>query len=354
MSTLNVFSFSFMSAAINEIKSPNQFLNKLLFSNRVTLPTETVEIGLYQRGREIAPFVRKGGEALMVGGTTSSNAVVETPNIRVKRPMNPRDLMFTRRPGQVVQISSGSQVLSYAEQQMARELQDLADSLANAEEYLCALSLQGTISYSAVDQEVFTVTYPRPAGNSITLSTFWNDATPANVRVITNINTVKKVLAEEGFLPTDAIMGSEAADALRELIQTGNLKMLGGDGSQVAFGTATFVSQFNDDGVIFVGEFSGIRFWEYPRTATLNGVSVNMIRPKYVEFVTNSPAAERTMYFGVIDDMDAIELGSIQTERFAKSWIQKDPSCRVNLVHTKPLPVPRRSGAWVSMKVVSG
>ena len=52
--------------------------------------------------------------------------------------------------------------------------------------------------------------------------------------------------------------------------------------------------------------------------------------------------------------MDAFEAGLWVAQRFSKSWVTKDPSQRLALLHSRPLPVPRRPGAMVSMKVVSG
>jgi hypothetical protein len=356
MTALNVTSFSFMTAVVNSVRSPNTFVRRFLFpaARDITLPTEKAELSFISRGREIAPFVRRGGEAIMVGGHSASNAEVETTNIRIKRPFTPRALMFVRRPWQNPYLSDGQDLAAYAKEQMGRELQDLADMVANAEEYLSCMSLQGAITYTNSSQETFTITYPRPGANSITLTTFWNDGTPANVRVLSNFHTAKQVAAEAGFALTDVILGVEAAASLRSLAEGGHIKVLGMDGRNIDAGRISFLEQFRDDGVIYMGNLAGIDIWEYPRTAVLDGVSVSMIRPKYAEFISRSAATERTMYFGAIDDMDAIKAGTTRIKRFSKSWEEKDPSATIALIHSKPLPVPRKVDAWVSMKVISG
>jgi len=67
-----------------------------------------------------------------------------------------------------------------------------------------------------------------------------------------------------------------------------------------------------------------------------------------------SPAAENVMYYGAIPDFDALQGRAWVGRRFGKSWMDKDPSAQIALVHSRPLPVPRRPGSMVSMKVVSG
>jgi len=356
MSAASILSPSFLTDTINAIKSPNSFLKNLLYPASVerAIPLERVEIPMYERGRVIAPFVRRGAEGIMVGGTTSKTIEVEAPNIRIKRPFTGRALMYTRRPGQPIYRTSNAEMIKYAREQMLRELTDLADSVTNAEEWLVAMSLQGVITYSVPDGDHFTITYPRSASNNITLSTFWNDVTPANVKIFTNILSAKRVASVDGHTLTDGICGSEAAAALVGLVEGGNVKMLGSDGTNVSAGDVSFVEQFRNDGAIYLGKLGGIRFWEYARTGVLNDTTVDLIRPKYVEFITTSPTADRQMIYAAIDDMDAIAEGLVVRKRFAKSWTVPDPSATMALVQSKPLPIPRQLNASVSMKVVSG
>jgi hypothetical protein len=354
MSVINALKWTALTALVNQIKSPNQFLHRLLFSNHQTLPVETILLGSVIGGREIAPFVRKNGEAILVGGTTSKEITVEGPNIRLKQAFHPSVLLYQRQVGTQVLLTPGQNQLSAVEQAIARDTQHMANMVTNAQEYLASRVLQGSIAYNVEDAEVFTITIPRDSDNNITLSVFWDNG-GANARPLQNIHKVKEVMSEaEGLAPTDAICGAEAAHALLELHESGNIKLLGLQTAQPTAGMISFVEQFNDDGVIFLGTLAGVRFWQYSRTAKLNGVAQDMIRPKYVEFISTSPASERVEYYAAIPDFDAIQSGLLQTERFSKSWLEKDPSQQIQLVHSRPLPWPRKPNATVSMKVVSG
>lgn len=345
--------WTWLTGVVNHLKAPNQFLKRLLWSNEDPVPTEDIELSVIARGREIAPFVKRGAEGVMVGGATEKYQTVSAPNIRLKKPFNPSQFAFARRPGTPIHVTDDGVMLAAIQQHIVRDIGGMNDMIVNAEEYLCSMALQGVISYSDNVGDVFTITFPKPAANNITLSIFWDDADPTKVRVLANITTVKTVLADEGFTVTDAICGSEAQNQLLLLAEAGSLKFLNAL-NYIDSGTLTFTSQFTEDGVLYLGTLGNVRFWGYPRTATLKGTSVNMIRPKYVEFVCVTASSERVMYYGAIPDLDAFEAGAFRGKRFSKSWKVPDPSALMALVASRPLPVPRKPYSTVSMKVISG
>lgn len=345
-----------LTGVINRIKSPNQFVNRLLYRNRETVSTEDIRIGVLVGDREIAPFVRKNGEAIMVGGISEKEQMVSAPNIRIKRPHTPSELLFGRRPGTPILLKPNESQMGAVRAHIARDLQHMANMLTNAEEWMACMSLQGSIEYSVEDEEVFTITFPRPSECNITLTTFWNDPTPSNVRVLKDLHMVKRVASDHDVPAiTDCILGADAADAFLNLAEGGYIKGFENAGASpnVNVGVLDFASQFRDDGAILLGRVSGIRFWEYRRTAKMaDGTTAHMIRPEYAEFVSTSAATQRVMYFGAIPDMHAFQGGTIQAERFSKSWLENDPSVMMNLVHSRPLPVPRIPAANISVKVV--
>lgn len=350
MAVINELKWQTMTAAVNEMKSPNRFLNRLLFGQKRPVSTEDIEIDVLTKAREIAPFIRKNGEGIMVEGHGQIFQNVQAPNIRIKRPFTPSELLFGRTPGTIIFIDPTRQI-SAVQEHINRDLQVMSDLITNAQEFLASQAIQGVISYSVADQEHFTITFPKPAGNNITLTTFWDDADPTLPEPEIDFLTAKRVISDEvGLAPTDVILGQEASEAFLRLAKKQELL----DRRNVSAGTVTFNEQFDQDGVIFLGVFSGLRVWEYSRTASLNGVATDMIRPKFAEFVTTSAAAEYVEYFGAIPDIDAFQGRLFQAQRFSKSWIQPDPSVQMSLLHSRPLPVPRRPGANVSMKVVSG
>jgi hypothetical protein len=348
--TTEVLHWASLTPAVNEIKSPNAFLKKLLFTQAETKSTEKIELSFWTGGRQTAPFVRKNGEAILVDGYGESFATVETPNIRIKRAIHPHQVMFERRPGTVIFPTRGEQT-SAMDNYLALQSQRLSDLATNAEEWLCAMALRGVITYSVADQEVFQITYPKPAGNTVVLTTFWDDADPSLPEIEKDFYTAKKLISDEvGLVPTDVILGSEAVLSFMKVLKHQQiLNMLHLDAGAISLQT-----QFREDGAIYLGIFCGIKVWAYPRQVTHNGAATDLIRAKYAEFVCATAAAENVLYYGAVADDDALEGGLFVTQRFAKSFKTPDPSQRFLLLHTRPLPCTRRPGSIVSMKVISG
>lgn len=363
--TIDLLHWSSMTAAINEIKSPNRFLQRALFSREQTLPTETMELSTLVRGREMAPMVKADGEGVLVGGHTATFATVTAPNIRIKMAMTPSELLYKRRPGSVIFNNSGG-IQAAINEYMARELQGMADLITNRVEYMCSQLLHdGSIRYSVSDQENFTITFPRdltdaqwktfwttpPSGN------FWNDATVTNRKILEDIHAVKRIMTYHHSLnPTLAICGSEAADVLmNQLREDPTFVQSALDTRDVTVGNVNLTSFYDEDGVIPLGRLSGIPFVEYARQATdETGSVVDMIDPKYIHFVHAGPAADHRMYYGAISDNKLLGGRRFQTRRFSKTWEVEDPSAIMMLTTTRPLPVLRRPNSIVSLKVVSG
>ena len=332
-----------LTATINETKSPNTFLKQLLFGAHQTFPTETIEIGLLTGDRTIAPFVKRDGEAIAVAGLGESFQTVGFPNISIKRPFTASELLFNRRPGSVV-FPSGDQQLSAIEAHIARDMKRMADLISNAEEYLCSLALTGEISYSAADEANFTVTYPKPAGHSVNAAVSW--ATAASATPSVDFTTAKRLIANKHDLPTThCIMSQEAAT---NFIQIAEVKT-NLDNRRLLTGDLDLRRQFELSGALFLGNYMGVDCWEYSRSVNVSGSSTALIRTGYVEFVAAVPQAENWIYYGAISDLEALEGRLFQGERFSKSWLVKDPSQRIVLAKSRPLPIMRRPGSVVSM-----
>lgn len=363
ISSVTCLQHTVMTETVRNIKRPNSFLQSLLFSNRRTHGTEAIEIGHKTAGRTMAPLIHSGSEAKIVGGMDSQIRLIKPPNIKIKTEFNPQRIFFDRQPGQPIFVPSGGEgQLSGAEQYVADELQQMDYMIVNTTEWLCAQMLQGGVSYAVADKEYYSITVPRSASHNISPTVFWDDANPDLPEVLIDLMAIKEVLSEsESLAVTDAICGTEAAEALMRLVAKGKILMLGLNGRDVSAGQMTFVSQFTEDGTQFLGELSGIRFWKYVRSATWEGgagpggtTPQVMIRPKYIEFVSTSPQSERVLEYGGIPEVIDDKLLLAVTDRFAKSWGENDPAKIYALLASRPLPWPRRPDATISFKAVSG
>ncbi|MEK7424590.1 MAG: major capsid protein [Actinomycetota bacterium] len=362
-SSVDVLNYVTMTAAINEMKSPNDFLQRLIFKRRVTLPTETIELGFFDKGRAMAPMVKRGAEALIVDGYTSRMATVSTPNIRIKRPMEPNEVLFGRRPGNIIHAEGGT-IAQAAAEHVARELQILRDLITNRVEWMCAQVLDGTITYAETDNvnELFSIT-TRPstiktATNFTTLPAtvggFWDTGTTK--KPFEDVVHFKRVMTDQvGLSPMICLHGKNVTSAIFALARAdaGFAAMIRRD-SNIASGSVSVREDFSDSGALYVATIGGVEFWEYSRTAVdETGTAREMIPASWGYFLNTSAAAEWIIYYGAIADVATMQGRSFQTQIFSKSWIEQDPSQIVHLAHTRPLPFIRRPGAIVSAKLAA-
>lgn len=343
-----------MTAMVNEVKTPHKFIRELLFSDEDSRPTETLEIGILVGDRVVAPFVRRGGEAIEVTPFQEKIYNVSAPNIRIKRHLEASELLFNRRVGHVIFVEEGD-VLDAAQEHVARNSLRLAQMVEEAEEYLCAQAIRGSVSYAVDGEEAFSITFPRSAGNTITLTTYWDDATPA---IESDFRTAMQTVNDAtGLAVTHCILGAEATNAF--LADSVSRTIL--DNRRIELGNLDLTARFSQSGALRLGNYRGVEVWSYTRSTQVpaeaglgSTSSFPLVRSKYAEFVVADPAAENKMYYGAIPDMKALQGRLFRGKRFSKSWEQEDPSVMWQLLHSRPLPVPRRPDSMVSMKVLAG
>lgn len=337
-----------LTEMVNEFKSPNSFLKTLVFGSTRVLPTDNIVYRVQRKGRKVAPFVERGHSAVMSGGYSEEEVTFSAPTIKIKRPLDAVDLLFRRHAGDMIFAGGGDQSAAAA-REVALQLQALNDEIANAEEWLAAQAIQGSVTYSTPDEASYTINMNKPAGNTIVLGTFWDAVSGSNVRK--DVGQARRTMHDEVNLnPMVCILGSEATDAFLDNADIQSRL----DNRNTEMGTMLLNQDIGDTGGLFLGSLFGIEFWSYTREVELGGSSVPLIRPKYAEFLNVSSAAQHLLFYAGIADLDANDQGNIATARFSKSWREQDPSVQQIMVQSRPLPIMRRPGSSVSMKVVSG
>lgn len=349
-----MMSWASMTAVVNEIKTPSRFLRDLLFSDNDPRPTETLEIGILVGDRVVAPFVRRGAQAIEVTPFQEKRYNVTAPNIRIKRHLEAAELLFERRVGHVIFADEG-EIMTAAEEHIARNSLRLVQMVDEAEEYLSAQAIRGSISYEIENEEAFEIVFPRSMSHDVTLSTFWDDAMSNPEEDERAFD--KLVNDDTGLTITHCILGAEATDAF--LANTKVQALL--DNRRIDAGSLQMQARQQQNGALFLGMFRGMPHWSYTRSTLVpasqglgSTSSYDLIRSKYAEYVVADAAAENVMYYGAIPDLKALQGRMFRGRRFSKSWEQEDPSVMWQLLHSRPLPVMRRPDSTVSAKVVSG
>ncbi len=346
-----------LTRAVTFMDKHHAFLRKLLFpvTTEDPLATTSVQIDNVRYTPKMAPFTLPESEAAMMPRFSGDSLTVETPNISLKMPLSATQELLMRQAGESeILIPGGTDVISRRlKKKVGEDVRIVIDAVNEREEWMIAQILRGAISYSSATRAAFTITFDKPAGNTITLSTFWNQTDPTPLVDIETL--VKRTQSNNnGPVITDAICGESASDAFMALLESGALKL---DLTRsLAVGQASFEEQFDETGVKYMGSINRIRFWEYSQSVIdEEGNSEELIRTKFIEFVsvTRKALAENKMYYGVILDIEAIQRNLHIGRRFAKVELKSDPSVYITYLKTRPLPVFRRPDWNISMQVVS-
>jgi hypothetical protein len=344
-----------LTRVINEMKSPQSWLKTKFFGSIETVDSEFIELSSIHQGRVMAPFVKINGEGSFIQGTNAKTFVVRAPYLRPKMQLEPEKIAFERQPGEPIH-TTGEARRAAIRAYMARELASLEKSIANREEWMCGQIMdKAVLSYSVEGFDSFTITLPRPAGHDVTLAAPW-DLPETDPNLEEFVLTVKKLMNDEHDLPiTDCVMGDEAAAAFRKLVKSNDILK-----EDLRIGRASrldaYEADYNLQGVLYLGRLFGIDWWEYARTiadSDTAGTARYVIRPKRAVFVSNTPAAEKLVYYAFVPDMRGLGTRSAQP-RFSKTWEIEEPSTRILLAASRPLPFMRRAGASITVKAVSG
>lgn len=348
----DVLSWSTLTAAINEMKSPQDFIKNRIFRRNVPVETRDVELSVLRRGRRMAPFVKRNGSALMTASGSEEFKLVRPAHIRIKRAVTTGELVEKRRAG--TSIFPGADGIQQAIREfLAREQGMLLDDVTNSEEYLCAQAIRGSISYSNLDEESFQVDFQRSASHDITLTGADLWSAPTTAKPSRQFLAASKLINDDvSLVPDLVLMGEDAAAAFLETDEAKAL--LRGFNNNLMLGSIDLTAQFQESGAMYLGTYTqSVQIWTYGRSITLpDGTVFPLVRPDRVEFISTSPAAQHTVYYGAIEDVSLFEGRLLQAQRFSKSWIEQDPPARMLLVESNPLPCLRRPDSTVSIKVV--
>lgn len=358
--TDDMLGWAFLTGAINEVRSTANFFKNLAFPVSETLPTETIELSYLRGDRKMAPFVEVNGEAIMVPGRSTEFVNVTAPNIRIKRPMDAYEFMRRRMPGSTIFVNGSDISAAYAAK-IAEDTEILGRMIDHRIEQMCcevaataAFSYDSSTDYAeggaAPTQAAFTVSYSRNAsltGAALTAENVWWEGTSgtrggtAESPEVTFADA-KFQLSKFDRAPSMCVLGRRASQGFTAWAEA-NPSKLTNTTSGVDTGRVTRRQQYTDMGALFLGELHGIEVWEYSRTyIDVGGTETFFLDPDVALFLTPESQRDNRIYYGAIPDHDAIEGGLMVAERFSKSWMTKDPSTRIQLAHSRPLPALRR------------
>jgi len=345
---IDLFGFTTLTEAVNQMKPVPSFIKDLLFKRHHTNSTKTVMTDIRINGEKVAPLVKRGNEALVVGNLGNKATMVEPPQIRLKKYLTPDDLYYTRSAGDQLFIPGTAPgvdpVQAAREAKMALEQQDLVDITARTIELLCCKGLAGSYSVQQ-DDGLYSVDFAMPTANkpSLTGADKWSASTTC--KPLKNMRTWKLVAQKaSGKLPSIAVMSPAtweyffAADEVQNTLN--KLK--------IDVGSITTDPSFISVGVEKKAVLDNVTYYTYGGTYTdSNGVQQQLIPDGNVSLFT--PTADFRLEYGAIHDVKA---GVVAAEFFSKDWEREDPSGLWLLVESHPMPVFNEPASMIFAQVV--
>ena len=325
-------------------------LQDLLFKNTTLYVTESVDIDVYKGKRRMAPFVNPLQAGKIVERLGYSTKTYKPPYIKPKIPTTAADLLV-RQPGEMLY---GSNVTpeQRAMEQLIKDLQMLNDMITRREEWMAVKALvDGQITVigegvaDVIDFQMLATHKPVLSGESL-----WSAADTADP--IADIRKWKRMAAQDsGKNLNVGIMSPDVYDALLACLEAkANTALL--SSTQVDLGKID--PTLLPDGVTYLGRIKslGMDFYSYeewyldPMNGPANEVEQPMIPSGKI--VLADTTAYLARHYGAIKDLECMAA----VARFPKSWMEDDPSVRMVMVQSAPLPVPHQIDSVVSATVL--
>lgn len=350
--TIDALHFTRLTMNVLNIDEPLGLLTEVVFGQRPPMfpGTDRIEFGRESRAAAVAPFIPAEAEATVVGDRTMSLETIDSVNIALRKSIRPGDYAYDRGPGEAVHITSnGVSRVNGLQARIDRYQTDMKVRIAYTMEWWASQAILGAVTYSQSQYDAFTISFGRPAGNTIVVSPYWTD--PA-ATITQNIQTAKKVVSNAESVNVNlALAGSEAAAAIRNSTALkGILDIARYDTGNVIDNSAPYMARGS---ITYIGRINGLPFWEVDHSIPMPGGSVPVVRAKYIEYLHVGPTAMAERMYAPIFDLKVNNGAPINTEMFSKSWDIEYPSQRWLLVQTRPNFIPMKPGCYASMQVVA-
>jgi hypothetical protein len=355
-----------LSQTINEIKPTLNVFKTAVFgrSKAEPLASDLYKYQVNVRDILFSHFVMENTSAIIVGEGKGEWRYAQVPHQRIKSAVHPADI-FREAGVQPFDINdtnstAGRIAAGALENRIEEIMANHARRMDHTEELMCAQAITGVFQYSPNDHEAsFEIDYGRPAANTIALAgpTLWSAVTR---NILANFRAAKKVAASSGDNAkiNEAYMSPGAAEMF---LADPDIKALL-DNRRISIGELDLNGDQDDAGSrSYLGKILGIRCYEVDQSFVIGGVTTQLIRAGYVEFVANNPDNGMGLVYAPITDFDSIDNkdgsveirgGNYRARRFAKSWRTPDPSGAWIMSATSVAPKMKKAGVTVSMKVL--
>lgn len=346
---MDLFELRTMLAAVERMPRPRRFLTTTFFgAEPIVATTEHIDIDIVKGNRRMAPFVLPNRPGSVVSRTGSAMRSYKPAYVKPKLVTRAGHLM-TRQPGE--HVYSARTPLERAGDQLARDMQDLDDRISRREEWMIARALttgQVPVRGKGVDD---IIDYQMESDHLVTEATLWIDS---GADPIADLRKYKRrVTKKSGRTANACVMSSEAADAFlgnAKVIEKLNTRRvdLGAIRPEQLPDGVTYLGYLNDPGLDLYAYEEW--FTDYDEENEVELPDEPMIPAGGL--IVGTTSSRNAMLYGAIQDVEAIEGGLFDVDRYPKSWTEKDPGVRWLMMQSAPIPGFHEPDAFVFAKVV--
>ncbi len=343
---IDMFKTRLMLRAMEQMLPVRTFLLVTFFNRTENSNSEYIDIDIVKGKRRLAPFVSPLMEGKVVerlGFTTNS---YKPPYIKPKKITTAQDVL-TRLPGEAI-YGGATTPAERAAQMLAKDLAELDEMITRREEWMAAQIMDTGAVHCVGDGIDQNVDFLMDASHKITLTgnDLWS-STHANSQPLDDLKTWKRLIAKDsGMVPNIIVMGTDAADAFcKHSTVSGKLDYRRVDMGQIdptaLPNGATYLGFIKLDGL-------NCDLYTYEEYYTDDsGVTQPMV-PLSKVWMGNKNA-RLVKHYGAIQDLKSL----VAVPRFPKSWEEEDPSARLVMVQSAPLPAMHQPDAFISAKVLA-
>lgn len=349
---MDLFELRTMLAAVERMPRPRRFLTSMFFGAQpIMATTEHIDIDIMKGNRKMAPFVRPNRPGSVVDRQGFVMRSYKPAYVKPKLETTAGELLV-RQPGE--HIYSARTPLDRAGDQMARDMQDLDDRISRREEWMIARALT-TGQVPIIGEGVSDlIDYQMDADNLVTEATLW---TATGADPIADLRKYKRrATKKSGRTANACVMSVEAADAfldseeVQKKLNTRRVDLGMIKPEQLPDGVS-YLGYLNDPGL----DLYTYEEWFTPdRAADSNdddGLNDEPMIPAG-GLIVGPTTSRNSMLYGAIKDVEAIEGGLFDVDRYPKSWIDKDAGVRWLSMQAAPIPGFHEPDAFVFAKVV--
>lgn len=340
-----------LTHAVERIKPEALYLSRTLGTKApIMAATEQALFDVVVGRYDLAPMGNPGDPAAIVNYSDGVKTYTVTPpQIFLRDPVKASDVASFRMAGQSPLIVGGGNadpVLAALDDFIARKQKNLVKAIERREEWLWSQVLTtGKIAYTNPEtKRAIALDFGVPSDNIFSANPLWSSTADPIMDLQTWVRLYAKL---NGVVPTNIIMGSEAADAFRNNAKVqGWLKSAGIQLLQIQMGVSP-------DLVFPIANIPGIgQLVEYAATypADGTGTATPFIPAKAI--VLTNPVVWQ-MHYGAVVDFDLGANPVAMVRRYSKLKTASDGKSKDLFVESHPLPVLEQSTGILVVTVAS-